>query len=213
MPAGPRLRVSMGRATPTASPSGPADTPPSERPTVRAAIAIIVRPTNPGMGIPSSHLSYQVAAMKIKGASVAGYTHNGVMKLAIALIKIWLLAEIVMAAIYLGQWQALRLVDPAGPPPPVPAFLDRAELLYLLVFLTAVAAAWRWSRAARARPDRLISLLILIYSLFSMLSFTLLALADTAGRVRGLYALDAAISLFSLAPGLSIISFIRRHKG
>jgi len=132
------------------------------------------------------------------------------MKVTIALIKLWLLAEVLMAAIYLGQWQAMRLVDPAGPVPVEAPHLPVAELIYLLLFLAAVAAAWRWSWAAQARPDRLISLLIFIYAMVSLLSFALWALADTAGRVRGLYALDAGISLFGLAPGLAIIAFIRR---
>jgi hypothetical protein len=133
------------------------------------------------------------------------------MNRAIVLIKMWMLAEIVMAAVHVGQWQALRFVDPAGPPPVPGRFLNGAELVYLLVFLAAVAASWHWAWKAEARPDRMISLLIFIYALVSMLSIALWAMADTAGRVRGLHALDAGISLFGLAPGMAIIGFIRRH--
>ncbi|WP_439534193.1 hypothetical protein [Polymorphobacter sp.] len=133
------------------------------------------------------------------------------MKPAIVLIKIWLLAEIVMAALYLGQWRAMRFADPAGPVPAPAPHMATAELAYLMIFLAAVAATWRWAHRSRARPDRLISLLIFVYAMVSLLSIALWALADTAGKIRGLYALDAAISLFGLAPGLAIIGFIRRH--
>lgn len=134
------------------------------------------------------------------------------MNLAIPLIKIWLLAEVLMAAVYLGQWQTFRLLDPASPAPPPDPWLDRAELVYLLLFLAAVAATMRWWHRARPRQDRLISLLILAYSLFSILSFGLWAAADTAGRVAALYVLDAGISLFGLVPGLALIAFMRRQS-
>jgi len=134
------------------------------------------------------------------------------MKAAITLIKVWLLAEIIMAAVYLGQWQAFRLLDPAAPAPAPAPHLSALELAYLLLFLAAVGASWRWWHIVRPRQDRLISLLILAYSLLSILSFWLWAMADTAGRMAALYVLDAGISLFGLAPGLALISFMRRQS-
>jgi hypothetical protein len=134
------------------------------------------------------------------------------MNLAISLIKVWLLAEVLMAAIYLGQWQLFRFLDPAAPAPPPDTWLETVEFVYLLLFLTAVAATMRWWHQTRPRQDRLISLLILAYSLFSLLSFGLWAAADTAGRVAALYVLDAGISLFGLVPGLALIAFMRRQS-
>lgn len=134
------------------------------------------------------------------------------MNAAIPLIKLWLLAEVLMAAIYLGQWQVLRRAAPAAPAPGTAPWLDIAELVYLLLFLAAVAASWRWWRRAQPRQDRQISLLILAYSLLSILSFALWTAADTAGRVAALYLLDAGISLFALAPGLALIAFMRRQS-
>ena len=134
------------------------------------------------------------------------------MRVAIGLIKVWLLVEVVMAGVYLGQWQRLRFLDPRAPAPAVAAFLPPLELGYLVLFLAAVAASWRWWRVVRPRQDRLISLLILSYSLLSLLSIALGAAADTAGRMAALYVLDAGISLFGLAPGLTIIAFMRRQS-
>ena len=118
-----------------------------------------------------------------------------------------------MAGVYLGQWQVLRFLDPSGAAPGVAGFLPPLELAYLLLFLGAVGASWRWWRMVRPRQDRLISLLIMAYSLLSLLSIALGAAADTAGRMAALYILDAGISLFGLAPGLTIIAFMRRHSG
>jgi len=134
------------------------------------------------------------------------------MKAAITLIKVWLLAEVIMAATYLGQWQVWRLLDPVAPAPPPAPWLQGLELAYLLLFLAAVGASWRWWHLVRPRQDRLISLLILAYSLLSILSFVLWAKADTAGRVAALYVLDAGISLFGLAPGLALIALMRRKS-
>ena len=130
--------------------------------------------------------------------------------MAIGLIKVWLLAEIVMAGVYLGAWQRLRLLDPAAAAPPIAEYLPGLELGYLLLFLAAVGASWRWWHLTRPRQDRLISLLILSYSVLSMLSIALWAMADTAGRMAALYVLDAGLCLFGLAPGLTIIAFMRR---
>ena len=53
------------------------------------------------------------------------------MKAAIAALKAWALAQVVMAAVYIGAWHSLRFENPAAPPPqrPLIAGLDLASIL------------------------------------------------------------------------------------
>jgi hypothetical protein len=128
---------------------------------------------------------------------------------AIAALKVWALAEIVMAAVYFGAWTSLRFEDPTAPPPPSP-LIAGLELAYLVPFFAALVLSWRWWKGHRSPPDPRTKWGLLIYSLASIASFALWDNATTLADVRPLYALDAAISLAGLWPALSLIAFIRK---
>lgn len=128
---------------------------------------------------------------------------------AIAALKAWAFAEVIMAAVYFGAWQGLRFEDPLSPPPPKP-LINGLELAYLLPFAAAIMLAGRWWHQARPALDQRSGWAMLVYSLASTASFALWDSATTLGEVRPLYAFDAAISLLSLWPALSLIALIRR---
>ncbi len=131
------------------------------------------------------------------------------MNSAIAALKAWALAEVVMAALYAGRWQTLRFEDPLAPPPGSP-LVAGLELAYLAIFLIAVALTLRWWQQRRPPLDRGSRWAILTYSLTTIASFALWDQASTVAEVRPLYALDVGISLLGLWPALSLIALVRR---
>lgn len=128
---------------------------------------------------------------------------------AIGALKVWALAEVVMAAVYFGEWQRLQFEDPEIAPPPSP-LISGFELVYLVPLFAAVIVTWRWWRTTGPALDRRTSLGLAVYSLTSILSIALWDGATTLGQARPLYALDAGISLGGLWPALSLIAFIRQ---
>lgn len=131
------------------------------------------------------------------------------MSAAIAALKAWALAEVVMAAVYIGAWHSLRFENPASLPPQSP-LIAGLELACLVPFLAAIILTWRWWRISRPSPDARTKWAILAYSLASITSFALWDNARTMADVRPLYALDAAISLIGLWPALSLTALIRQ---
>lgn len=109
-----------------------------------------------------------------------------------ALLRLWMAAEIGIAALYV--WQGALLADwPAdmAAPKPLPA-VTLIEFMYLFLFIpAAVVVAMRW-HAAR---DRVLAGLALAYGLASVGSLAAWSAADTTGMVQTLYWLDAVISL------------------
>ncbi|MEI6418804.1 MAG: hypothetical protein WCO82_07045 [Sphingomonadales bacterium] len=112
--------------------------------------------------------------------------------MARALLRLWALAELAMTLLYAGQLQALWGLPGAVPAPPVPRQVPVLEGLYLFIFLpAALVVALRWWQ----QRDSWLAGLALAYSAASLASFALWAGADSLGAVRGLYGLDAALSL------------------
>jgi hypothetical protein len=128
---------------------------------------------------------------------------------AINALKAWALAEVVMTAVYAGQWRGLRFENPAGPLP-ASALVAGMELAYLLPFLAAVLFTLRWWQGERPALDPVSSWAMLTYSLASIASFALWDRAVTLADARQLLAFDAGVSLLGLWPALSLIAFIRR---
>lgn len=128
---------------------------------------------------------------------------------AINALKAWALAEVVMAAVYAGQWRGLRFEDQAGPPP-ASALVAGLELAYLLPFLAAVLFSWRWWQTSRPSLDARTGWAILVYSLASIASFALRDGVATLADARRLYAFDTGVSLLGLWPALAMVAFIRR---
>ena len=109
-----------------------------------------------------------------------------------ALLRLWLLAEIALAGLYL--WLGWGMRDwPADLPAPQPLrAVEITEFMVLFVFVpAAVVVALRW----RATRDRLLAGLALFYGLASAASVAAWAQADTAGMVQALFFTDAGIAL------------------
>lgn len=114
-----------------------------------------------------------------------------------ALLRLWILAEIAMAA--LAGWLGWSMRDwPADLPAPQPLrSVEIAEFMYLFVFVpAALVAALRWWTTR----DRPLAALALAYGALSLWSFAAwdIAFKDgaaLAGPVLRLHVADAAIAL------------------
>lgn len=109
-----------------------------------------------------------------------------------ALLRLWLLAEIALAGLYV--WLGWGLRDwPADLPGPQPLrAVEITEFMYLFLFVPAAAVvALRW----RAKRDRLLAGLALFYGLASAASFAAWAQAYTASMMQALFFTDAFIAL------------------
>jgi hypothetical protein len=109
-----------------------------------------------------------------------------------ALLRLWMLAEIALAGLYL--WLGWSLRDwPSDLPAPQPLrAVEISEFMVLFLFVPAAVVVWlRW----RVTRDRLLAVLALFYGLASAASLAAWAQADTAGMVQALFFTDAAIAL------------------
>jgi hypothetical protein len=112
-----------------------------------------------------------------------------------ALLRLWILAEITMAGLY--GWQGWSIRDwPGDLPGPQPLrSVQISAFICLFAFVpAAVVAALRW----RATRDRPLAGLAIFYGLASAASFAAWAQADTAGMMRALFWVDAAIALVGI---------------
>lgn len=127
---------------------------------------------------------------------------------AIAALKAWALAQIVLAAVHIGQWRALAAQDPAAPPPASPLItnLERAGLALLLI---AIILTLRWWQQHRPGPAPGAVAAIIAYGLAAVLSLALWAQPTTLAQARQLHMLDAATALLALWPALSLTALIR----
>lgn len=109
-----------------------------------------------------------------------------------ALLRLWLLAEIALAGLYLWLGWGLR-EWPADLPGPQPLrAVEITEFMALFLFVpAAVVVALRW----RATRDRLLAGLALFYGLARAASIAAWAQADSAGMMQALFVTDAAIAL------------------
>ncbi|WP_152417251.1 hypothetical protein [Sandarakinorhabdus sp. AAP62] len=109
-----------------------------------------------------------------------------------ALLRLWMLAAVALAGLYL--WLAWRMRDwPGDGPAPQPlSTVAVAEFMALFIFVpAAIVVVMRW----RATRDRPLAGLGLLYGLASAASVAAWAQADTAGMVQALFVCDAAIAL------------------
>ncbi len=109
-----------------------------------------------------------------------------------ALLRLWMLAAIALAGLYL--WLAWRMRDwPADLRPPQPLrAVEISEFMALFLFVpAAVVVVQRW----RATRDRLLGSMALGCGLATALSLAAWVQADTAGLVQALLVIDAAIAL------------------
>jgi hypothetical protein len=116
-----------------------------------------------------------------------------------ALLRLWLLAELAMAGLYI--WQGLLLWPYPGEwaAPPTRRAVSVVEGLYLFLFIpAAITIAARW---AATRNGRLAGL-ALAYGLLTAATFVGWAMATTLGEVRALFLADALISLLGVAVAL-----------
>lgn len=113
-----------------------------------------------------------------------------------AVLRLWLLAEIAMAGLYVWQGWLLWPYPGDWAPPPPRRSVAVVEGLYLFLFIPAawiIAVRWRGSR------DRRLAMLGLAYGLLTGASFAAWAMAASLGTVRGLCFADALIALVGVA--------------
>lgn len=119
-----------------------------------------------------------------------------------ALLRLWLLAELAMAGLYV--WQGMLLWPYPGDwdAPPTRRAVDVVEGLYLFLFVpAAITIAARW----RATHDDRLAGLALAYGVLTAASFTAWAMAGTLGDVRALFFANAAVALIGAAVALRAI--------
>ncbi|WP_310496062.1 hypothetical protein [Sandarakinorhabdus sp.] len=112
-----------------------------------------------------------------------------------AVLRLWMLAEIGMAALYWWQYQLLSALPGAALAVPPPRQVSVLEGLYLVVFVPAVlvlADVWQRTRDAR------LAWAALAYGLLSAASFAAWPQAASIADMRLLTLADAGISLSGL---------------
>jgi hypothetical protein len=115
--------------------------------------------------------------------------------LADALLRLWLLAELAMAGLYLWQGWLLWPYPGDWAAPPTRRAVTVVEGLYLFLFIpAAITVAARWA----ATRDRPLAILVLAYGLLTALSFAAWGFAATLGETRALFIADALISLIAV---------------
>jgi hypothetical protein len=116
-----------------------------------------------------------------------------------ALLRLWILANVGLAGLYL--WLGWRMRDwPGDGPAPQPlSTVSVAEFMALFIIVpAAIVVGMRW----RATRDQPLAGLALFYGLASAASVAAWAQADTAGMVLALRFTDAAIALAGVAVAL-----------
>lgn len=120
-----------------------------------------------------------------------------------ALLRLWLLAELAMAGLYLWQGGLLWPYPADWAAPPTRRAVTVVEGLYLFLFLPAAITIFaRWL----ATRDAKLAGLALAYGLATAASFAAWAMASTLGEVRALFFADAAISLLGVPLALRALS-------
>ena len=123
-----------------------------------------------------------------------------------ALLRLWILAELGMAAMYgwLG-WGMRDWPDDLPGPQPLRA-VETSEFIYLFLFAPAAIVVWQRWRNSRDRP---LAALALFYGLASAASLAVWAQADTAGMMRALFYADAVISLCGIPVAVKALGLRR----
>lgn len=121
-----------------------------------------------------------------------------------ALLRLWMLAELGMAGLYLWLGRSTMGWPDDLPGPQPLRSVEITEFMYLFVFVPAAVVVWQRWQTARDRP---LAGLALFYGLASAASFAAWAQADTAGMMRVLYFADAAISLAGVAVAMRALRF------
>lgn len=120
-----------------------------------------------------------------------------------ALLRLWLLAQIGLALLYL--WQGWRLSPYPGDwaAPPVPRAVSVVKGLHLFLLVpAAITLAARWPRWR----DWPLAVLALAFALLSAAALSAWGMATTLGAVRLLFLADAAIALLGAAAAWRAIS-------
>lgn len=122
--------------------------------------------------------------------------------LADALLRLWLLAELAMAGLYVWQGWLLWPYPGDWAAPPTRRAVTVVEGLYLFLLIPAliiIAARWRATR------DRQLAAWTFAYGVALVLSSTASTMADTLGAVRVLFYGDALIALLAVPIALRAI--------
>ena len=123
-----------------------------------------------------------------------------------ALLRLWILAEVALAGLYV--WLGWMIRDwPADLPGPQPlrAVQISAFMALFVIVPAAVVAVLRW-RTARDRP---LAGFLLFYGLACAASLAAWTQADTAGIMRALFWLDAATALSAIPAAMRALQMGR----